>query len=157
MSANRCIASESEAATPRSGLKTLRTASGLSSNLAGNQFVRSPHLTLNVGADYTVPLGDKGKLQFAADARYTSLQYYYVNPQNTVSRYLLTQPGYTLANARVTYTTQNEKISASFFVNNLLDTVYRNHALPAFAPGINGDTVQYGDPRTIGGSLIYRF
>jgi outer membrane receptor protein involved in Fe transport len=57
----------------------------------------------------------------------------------------------------VTYTTANERISASFFVNNLLDTTYRNHALPAAAPGITGDIVQYGDPRTIGGSLIYRF
>ncbi|WP_254514753.1 TonB-dependent receptor [Novosphingobium sp. G106] len=127
-------------------------------NLAGNQFVRSPHLTLNAGAEYTVPLGDAGKIELAADARYTSLQYYYVTPQDTVNRYLLTQPGYTLANARITYTTANEKISASFFVNNLLDTTYRNHALPAFAAGsVFGDTVQYGDPRTWGGSLIVRF
>jgi hypothetical protein len=103
------------------------------------------------------PVSFELKLEFAADARYTSLQYYYVTPQDTANRYLLTQPGYTLANARVTYTTANEKVSASFFVNNLLDTTYRNHALPAAAPGTTGDVVQYGDPRTIGGSLIYRF
>ena len=127
-------------------------------NLAGNQFVRSPHVTLNVGAAYTVPLGEAGSIEFSADARYTSLQYYYVTPQNTANRYFLAQAGYTLANARVTYTTANEKISASFFVNNLLDKDYRNHALPANAPGtVNGDIVQYGDPRTIGGSLIVRF
>ncbi len=140
-------------------------------NLAGNQFVRSPHLTLNIGAAYTVPLADKGKLEFAADARYTSLQYFYVTPQDTAKRYLLDQPGYTLANARVTYTTPDERISASFFVNNLLDTTYRNHSLPAYAPsagvqpsplpvnqaGVYGDIVQYGDPRTFGGSLIFRF
>ncbi|MFT4025368.1 MAG: TonB-dependent receptor [Novosphingobium sp.] len=126
-------------------------------NLAGNEFVRSPHLTLNVGANYTIPLGDAGKLELAADARYQSNQYYFVNPQNT-TRYLLNQPGYTLANARITYTTANDRISASVFVNNLLDTVYRNHSLPAFAAGtVNGDTVQYGDPRTFGGSLIVRF
>ncbi len=128
-------------------------------NLAGNQFVRSPHLTLNVGANYTVPLGDAGKLDFAADARYTSLQHYYVTPQDTANRPILSQPGYTLANARVTYTTANDRISASFFVNNLLDTTYRNHALPAYSPatGVLGDIVQYGDPRTFGGSLIVRF
>lgn len=128
-------------------------------NLAGNQFVRSPHLTLNVGANYTVPLGDAGKLDFAADARYTSLQYYYVTPQDPVNRPILDQPGYTLANARITYTTANEKISVSAFVNNLLDTTYRNHALPAYSPatGVFGDIVQYGDPRTWGGSLIVRF
>lgn len=57
----------------------------------------------------------------------------------------------------MTWTTANERISASFFVNNLLDTVYRNHALPAVVPGITGDVVQCGDPRTVGGSLIVRF
>lgn len=128
-------------------------------NLAGNQFVRSPHLTLNIGANYTVPLGDAGKLDFGADARYTSLQYYYVTPQDTVNRAILDQPGYTLANARITYTSANERISVSAFVNNLLDTTYRNHALPAYSPatGVLGDIVQYGDPRTYGGSLIVRF
>jgi iron complex outermembrane receptor protein len=128
-------------------------------NLAGNQFVRSPHLTLNVGANYTVPLGDAGKLDLSADARYTSLQYYYVTPQDNATRPILDQPGYTLANARITYTTANDRISVSTFVNNLTDKTYRNHALPAYAPatGVLGDIVQYGDPRTFGGSLIVRF
>ena len=128
-------------------------------NLAGNQFVRSPHLTLNLGANYTVPLGAAGKLDFNGDLRYTSLQHYYVTPQDPVNRPILSQPGYTLANARVTYTTANERISVSAFVNNLLDTTYRNHALPAYsaATGVLGDVVQYGDPRTFGGSLIVRF
>jgi outer membrane receptor protein involved in Fe transport len=48
-------------------------------------------------------------------------------------------------------------------VNNLLDTTYRNHALPALAganaisAAVFGDVVQYGDPRTFGGSVIVRF
>jgi iron complex outermembrane receptor protein len=135
-------------------------------NLAGNQFVRSPHLTLNIGANYTLPLGDSGKLDFAADARYTSLQYYYVTPQDTANRALLTQPGYTLANAHITYTSPDDRISVTAFVNNVLDTTYRNHALPAYVAantvpgnmvGVPGDIVQFGDPRTYGGSLIVRF
>ncbi|MES2493222.1 MAG: TonB-dependent receptor [Pseudomonadota bacterium] len=140
-------------------------------NLAGNQFVRSPHLTLNAGAAYSVPLGNAGKVELAADARYISQQYYYVTPQDTARRFLLTQPSYTLANARLTYTTANDRISASVFVNNLLDTTYRNHSLPAYAPaagtvpgaipanaaGVYGDIVQYGDPRTFGASVIVRF
>ena len=139
------------------------TVNNSATSFAGNQFVRSPHLTLNVGANYTVPLGDKGKLDFNADARYTSQQFYYVNSQDPVNRALLTQPAYTLANARVTYTTANERLSASFFVNNLLDTTYRNHSLPAQAganpnsAAVFGDVVQYGDPRTFGGSVIVRF
>jgi len=126
-------------------------------NLAGAQFVRSPHVTLNVGGDYTVPLGKAGKLQLEADARYTSLQYYYVTPQDTVNRYLLTQPGYTLANARITWTNADDRISLSTFVNNIGNVRYRNHALPAAAPGVTGDIVQWSDPRTWGASAIYRF
>jgi len=126
---------------------------------AGNQFVRSPHLTLNGGASYTVPLAKAGTVELEADARYTSLQYYYVNVQDNVNRYLLDQPAYTLANARVTWTAPSTRLSASVYVDNFLNTVYRSHALPGYVPatGVYGDIVQYGDPRTIGGSLIYRF
>jgi iron complex outermembrane receptor protein len=128
-------------------------------NYSGNQFVRSPHLTLNVGGTYTIPLVTAGKIELEADARYTSLQYFYVNVQDTTNRYLLDQPAYTLANARITWTAPNDRLSASFYVDNFLNTVYRNHALPAYSPttGVYGDIVQYGDRRTVGGSLIYRF
>ena len=111
-----------------------------------------------MGASYTVPLDGGRKVELAADARYTSLQYFYVTPQDVTNRALLTQGAYTLANARITYTTKGERISASVFVNNVLNTTYLNHALPA-ASGttVTGDIVQYGDPRTWGASLIYRF
>ena len=116
-------------------------------------------MTLNGGASYTVPLEKAGKVELEADARYTSLQYYYVNVQDNVNRYLLDQPAYTLANARITWTAPSSRLSASVYVDNFLNTVYRSHALPGYVPatGVYGDIVQYGDPRTIGGSLIYRF
>jgi iron complex outermembrane recepter protein len=128
-------------------------------NLSGNRFVRAPKLTLNGNISYTASLGDSGSVEFAADARYTSLQFYYVTPQDEVNRNLLTQPGYTLANARVTYTSANGLYSVSAYVNNFLNTDYRNHSLPAYntGSGIYGDTVQWGDPRTYGASLIVRF
>ncbi|UIJ46621.1 TonB-dependent receptor [Sphingomonas cannabina] len=128
-------------------------------DLSGARFVRAPKLTLNGSASYTVPLGGSGDLEFAADARYTSLQYYYITPQDTVNRYLLTQPGYTIANARITYTSPDERYTVSAYVNNLLDADYRNHALPQANPvqGITGDAVYWGDPRTYGASVIVRF
>ncbi|MET0365260.1 MAG: TonB-dependent receptor [Sphingobium sp.] len=128
-------------------------------NLAGNRFVRSPRLTLNGGASYKFGLSDLGSLELAADARYTSLQYYYVTPQDTVSRGYLTQKPYTITNARITYTEPNEKISVSAFVNNLFDVRYLNHSLPGVnaAQGVTGDTVQWADPLTFGVSVIYRF
>lgn len=128
-------------------------------NLSGAQFVRAPKLTLNGSVSYTIPLQQHGKLELAADARYTSLQYFYITPQDTANRALLDQPGYTIANARITYTTPNERISLSAYVNNFLDKEYRNHALPLAnaAAGITGDTIQWGNPRTFGGSAIVRF
>jgi hypothetical protein len=82
---------------------------------AGNQVVRSPHLTLNFGGSYTVPL----------------------------------------ANARVTWTAPGERLSASVFVQNLVNTACRSHALPGYVPatGVYGEI---GDPRTFSGWLICR-
>jgi iron complex outermembrane receptor protein len=128
-------------------------------NLSGARFVRAPKLTLNGGAAYTIPLGSSGSVDLEADARYTSLQYYYITPQDTVNRYLLTQPGYTIANARISYTSADSRVTISAYVDNLFDVVFRNHALPQAnaAQAITGDTVEWGDPRTYGGSVIFRF
>ncbi|MFT3965226.1 MAG: TonB-dependent receptor [Sphingobium sp.] len=137
--------------------KTFQVLNG-GANLAGNQFVRSPHVTLNGGASYKFAIGDLGKLELAADARYTSRQFYYVTPQDVVTRYYLQQKPYTLANLRVTYTTPNEKISVSGFLNNLFDVRYLNHALPAYnGTTVTGETVAWADPLTFGISGIYRF
>ncbi len=128
-------------------------------DLAGAQFVRAPHVTLNLGASYEFDLGSSGRIQLGADARYQSHQFYYVTPQDRVNRFLLNQPGYTLANARIAYTTPGESFTFTVYVNNLFDEAYRNHALPQFnaANGVSGDTVQWGDPRTWGASLVARF
>jgi iron complex outermembrane receptor protein len=128
-------------------------------DLSGARFVRAPKLTLNGSATYTIPLGGSGSVDLTADARYTSRQFYYITPQDTVNRHFLTQGGYTIANARIGYTPANERYTVSAFVNNLLDTEYLNHALPAANPAqaITGDTVAWADPRTYGVSFIVRF
>ncbi len=128
-------------------------------NLSGAEFVRAPHVTLNLGASYRFDLADAGSIQIAADARYQSHQFYYITPQDRVNRFLLNQPGYTLANARVAYTTPDDRFTFSVYVNNLFDEAYRNHALPQAnaATGITGDTIQWGDPRTWGAALVARF
>jgi iron complex outermembrane receptor protein len=128
-------------------------------DLSGARFVRAPKLTLNGSATYTIPLASSGSVDLTADARYTSRQFYYITPQDTVNRYLLTQRGYTIANARISYTAADDRYTLSAFVNNLLDTEYLNHSLPAAnaAQNITGDTVAWADPRTYGVSLIVRF
>lgn len=116
-------------------------------------------MTLNVGGSYRFPLAELGTLELAADARYQSRQYYYVTPQDTVNRYYLAQKPYTLTNIRATYTTPDEKLSVTGFVNNLFDVRYLNHSLPAAnaAQGVTGDTVAWADPRTAGVAALFRF
>lgn len=138
--------------------KQLQVLNG-GANLAGARFVRSPKVTLNAGASYRFGLADLGSIELAADARYQSRQFYYVTPQDPATRGYLQQKPYTLTNIRVTYTSPNEKVAASGFVNNLFDVRYLNHALPAYnvAQGVTGDTVAWADPLTAGASVIFRF
>ena len=127
------------------------------SNLDGNQFVRSPHVTAVIGADYRIPLESGAAYVLGADAHYTADQYYYVDPQ-TSARSLLEQAPYTLVNARLSYHFADGKQSITGYVNNLNNTVYENHALTTFQSGVaNGDTVYWGAPRTFGVNYIARF
>ncbi|SNR85398.1 iron complex outermembrane recepter protein [Methylobacillus rhizosphaerae] len=121
-------------------------------NYDGNEFVRAPHLTAQVAARYRIPLNNGNQLVLSADARYQGKQYFFVVPQDND---LLNQDPYTLVNARVTYSTQGDKVELTAYVNNLFDKEYRYHALPA--SNATGNTVYWGNPRTIGASLTFRF
>ncbi|NGZ87334.1 TonB-dependent receptor [Duganella aceris] len=126
-------------------------------NRSGNEFVRSPHLTALFAADYRIPLANGGKIVLAGDVRYTARQFYYVDPQSD-ARWLLNQPGYSLLTARISYTAPGGNHLFSLYGNNLGDKVYKNHTLTTFVPGTaNGDTVYWGQRRTVGGSYTYYF
>ncbi|QAU33986.1 TonB-dependent receptor [Janthinobacterium sp. 17J80-10] len=117
---------------------------------AGNEFVRSPHVTALLAADYRIPVSNGGKVILGGDWRYTSKQFFYVDPQ-TNARSFLNQDGYSIANARVSYVLPGGKHTFTAYVNNLADTIYQNHALTSFVPGtVDGDTVIWGQRRTIG-------
>ncbi|MFL9711518.1 TonB-dependent receptor [Methylobacillus sp. Pita1] len=126
-------------------------------NHDGNEFVRAPRWSAQLRGTYNIPLENGSRILLGADARYLGKQYFFVVPQNND---LLNQGAYTLVNARVSYLTKNDKIEITGYVNNLFDKEYRYHALPASAPAgtaISGNTVYWGNPRTIGASLTYRF
>ncbi len=126
-------------------------------NYDGNEFVRAPRFNALVGANYRYPLSNGSKVVLAADARYLGKQHFFVTNQGND---LLNQESYTVVNARVTYSTPNDKVEVTGYVNNLFDKEYRYHSLPASAPPntfISGNTVYWGNPRTIGASLTFRF
>ncbi|WP_314441417.1 TonB-dependent receptor [Massilia timonae] len=123
----------------------------------GNEFVRSPHVTALLAADYKVPLANGGRIVFGVDSHYTGKQFYFVDPQLD-SRYLLNQSGYTLTNARAIYTAPGGQHEFRIYADNLTDKVYKNHALTAFVPGTtNGDVVYWAPGRRVGGSYTYHF
>jgi iron complex outermembrane receptor protein len=131
-------------------------------DISGRDLVRSPKVTLQVAADYRIPLDNGSKIVLGGDARYLSHQYYYVTPQGVDAtgrdRKILEQDGYTLVNARISYSTPREKYTWTAYVNNLFDKEYKNHTLSAYQAGtVNGDYVYWGAPRTFGVSFITRW
>lgn len=123
----------------------------------GNEFVRSPHTTALIAADYKIPLANGGRIVLGADSHYTGKQFYFVDPQ-TSSRYLLNQAGYTLTNARAIYIAPGGQHEFRIYSDNITDKVYKNHSLTAFVPGTtNGDVVYWAPGRRIGGSYTYHF
>lgn len=121
----------------------------------GNVFVRSPKLTVALGAEYTLNLGGLGQLIAAGDANYRGREYFLVDRQSQTNFPDLTQDGFTLFNARLTYLTPDRKVRLTAYVDNLTDELYQNHGRP------NGPAPRYihtyGSPRTVGLTLTTVF
>ena len=127
-------------------------------NYDGNDLVRTPNLNSLLSASYRIPLANDNKIVTSLDWRYTGQQYYFVNAQNAAQNTyykLLSQEGYSIVNARVTWSTKGDRLAITGYVNNLFDKEYLAHALPA-TPA-TGSTAIYGAPRTAGVSLTLRF
>lgn len=130
------------------------TTSGIS--YAGNQFVRSPHLSVVFNADYRVPLPNGNDLLFATDWKYQSKYYFYSNDQVDPN---VTQNGYALGDARVSYIVGNLTFTA--YASNLTDKIYKDHTLlqsNSTAPSpsniyLGGDAVVWSEGRTVGASV----
>jgi iron complex outermembrane receptor protein len=82
-----------------------------------------------------------------------SRQYDYATNQSDP---LLQTPPYSVFNARVALTTADEKLSLTFYSDNISDVRVRLHSLPG-AAGATGDVAIWGDPRTFGVSLVARW
>jgi iron complex outermembrane receptor protein len=88
--------------------------------LAGNRLVNTPEWTANIGAQYTLGLGENGDLIFRGDSAYKSEVFsrpYQTNPRSDLIE------DYWLTNLRVTYRTADERWSVAAFIDNLTDEV----------------------------------
>jgi iron complex outermembrane receptor protein len=128
-------------------------------NYAGNQFVRSPHLSDVLSADYRLPVGNNALL-FATDWKYQSRYFFYSNDQVDPN---VTQGGYALGNARISYIVK--KVTFTGYVNNVNDKIYKEHTLletnsTTPIPSniyLGGDAVSWSTGRTFGASFIVHF
>ncbi len=129
-------------------------------NYAGNAFVRSPRNTDVLSADYRFPLANGSSLLLASDWRYTTKYYFYSNDQVDAN---VTQGGFTLGNARLSYNIG--KLTFTGYANNIAGKIYKQHTLlqtNSTAPAtsniyLGGDTVSWSEGRLIGGSFTVRW
>jgi iron complex outermembrane receptor protein len=109
-----------------------------------DMLVKAPKWTMNAGFDYTVPMGNEGRVTFGGSVYYRSK---YAN--ELTNEPVLIQNGYALLDAFIQYTDPKEVWSATFFGTNLTDKRFKTNGLTSF--GSFGNAVaNYGPPREWG-------
>ncbi len=126
-----------------------RFVASVAGNLAGNSLPYAPEYTFAGQVRYTWPLSF-GALSAQTQAHYASKQFF--SPDNNR---LLSQQAYWLTDAQLTFTTNDERWSASVWSNNVTDKEYLRVATDV--AGLGFYQLQYGDPRTYGLTVQYQF
>lgn len=109
-----------------------------------NQPFAAPKWTYNIGTTYARPLPD-GEIRLNLNWQYTSTVD--LRP-GTPTESSVTQPGYGLLDARISWNIDSLKLNIAIFGKNLLDKRYLNAAVNLQSRGYNGGYT--GDPRTFG-------
>lgn len=95
----------------------------------------------------------KGRMAIQSDFQYRSEHYFSLTRLEPV-----TEDGYAVANARLSWTDESERWTAAVFVDNITDEEYLVQAFDLSGPTILGMTEHYfGRPRWIGGSVRFQF
>src|SRR5262249_16877464 len=86
--------------------------------------LRTPEWTGSLGLQYTVPLAGGGSLTFRADGSYQSRVFYSAN-----NFFRASQGAYTLLDANIGWTSEDDSWSVALSGTNLTDELYLNGAL----------------------------
>lgn len=111
-------------------------------NYSGNELAFSPHRTVFLLGQYTLPLSSSQSMDFQLSATHKSRQFL-----DSTNDPFTTQSGYWTADARVALTI--EKLELSAFVRNIGDTYYASTAYNSISPFGYVQPV-YAPPRTYG-------
>ena len=115
-------------------------------DVTGYDVIRAPGITFNANVNYRHALSDGSAITFTPSVFFSGD--YYWDPLNRIR-----QPSYALVTARVTWTSADERLSASIFGRNLMDA--RNNAI--MGTSTLGDFVVRGEPRVFGITLGYSY
>ncbi|MEX1147910.1 MAG: TonB-dependent receptor, partial [Sphingomonadales bacterium] len=132
-------------------IKNFNTAPGAADN-TGNELANSPEYSLSGTVRYQFPTDHLGFGMYAlGDASYRSRVFYSLsnNLQNS-------QKGYALLNARVGFTSPDERWEFAVWGRNLTNKFYVSQSYDNFG-GIFPSQNFLGDPRTYGATLAFRY
>lgn len=118
-------------------------------SIQDSEMANAPDFTLNGLARYTWPVWN-GNLAVQMDFKYSDNFCFSV-----VCNYSEREGSYVVSNARISYTTGDEKWSVAGFVNNLTDTEYRVYSTDSAFVGIMTNTPN--PPRWFGGTISYHW
>ena len=119
-------------------------------SITNREMVLAPEFSLNGLARYAWPLFG-GEVAIQADFNHQGDHYFDIT-NSPVSK----EEAYTVWNARVSYTTMDEKLEVAAFVKNLTDEEYRVYTFD-FTPIAGFNQQFFGPPRWWGVQAIYRF
>ena len=113
--------------------------------------IQSPKWNVNGLVRYEWPAFNGGSMTIQGDIHYRSKHYHSVTRADAV-----TQDGYHIANARLSYTSADGKWEAAVFAENITD---ENYVVQSFdiAAVLGWIEEYYGRPRWVGGSVSYHF
>ena len=135
-----------------------------SQQIEGNELPTSPAVSINFLARYAIPMATAGgEFALQVDGNYNSDQYLDVF-NSAASK----EQAYFVGNLRFSYTTADEKWTATAFIKNFTDTKHRLYLLdlaagdlftPPDAPADGNGIIEqvYAPPRWVGASVSYRF
>ena len=111
-------------------------------SIAGNDLTKAPKIKAHIGLTYDVPVG-AGSLALHANASHSS-SYFLDATNNPINR----QDSFEVFNARVTYTSPDERYEIELWGRNLANEHYFDYG--AISSAIGGLVVAYNNPRTYG-------
>ncbi|MFC3173690.1 TonB-dependent receptor [Novosphingobium bradum] len=121
-------------------------------NWSGRRISRAPDWTFNIGADYTIPVGE-GSVVVAANGAYSSKYAPTSEGFDLTTGAVYEQKGYFQANATIDYHLPGDHLTIGAWVNNLTD---KRYAILFTAEGLGSKKV-LSTPRTFGVKLGYKY